>query len=156
MVVAIKEGRYLAKEGVYRVEPRQVNDERLEWTNKSPKKPGELVKSRFGEKPVVGSSIQSNSSAPDTPPDSPPKMTDTPPKMTDTPPKMTDTPPKIGQTSQEFSSPKNSSPLFRSTLSPINSNHLFTPPNLTPPVASRPYFKKIVKSGKKLNFKVEQ
>ena len=142
MVVAIKEGRYLSKEGVYRVEPRQVNDERLEWTNKSPKKPGELVKSRFGEKPVVGSSIQSNSSAPDTPPDSPPKMTDTPPK--------------IGQMSQEFSSPKNASPLFRSTLSPINSNHLFTPPNLTPPVASRPYFKKIVKSGKKLNFKVEQ
>ena len=126
MLVAIKEGRYLAKEGVYTIQPRQMKDERPEWTNKSPKRPGELVKSRCGEMPVVESST-----APDTPPDSPPKMTDTPPK------------------SQEFSSPKK---LFRSTLSPINPN----PPNLTPPVSTRPYFKKIAKSGKKLNFKVEQ
>ena len=139
MLVAIKEGRYLARDGVYTIQPRETKDERPEWTNKSPSKNGESVKSRCGEKPDVGSNIQSNSSAPHTPPDSPPKMTDTPPK--------------IGQTSKELSSPKN---FVRNTLSPINSNHLFTPPNLTPPVASRPYFKKIVKNGKKLNFKVEQ
>ena len=136
-MVAIKEGRYLIKKGVYTIEPRQVKEETI--TNKSttssvPKKPEELVKS--GEKPARESSrSQADSSAPDTPPNSPPKIT---------------------RLSQEFRSPENSGPMFRSSLSPINANHLLTPPNLTPPVTRRPYFKKIVKSGKKLNFRVEQ
>ena len=140
-MVAIKEGRYLVKKGVYTIEPRQVKEETM--TNKStasgvPKKPEELVKLvKSEEKPVMeSSSSQADSSAPDTPPNSPPKIS--------------------SRSSQEFSSPENSGPIFRSTLSPINSNHLLTPPNLTPPVTRRPYFKKIVKSGKKLNFRVEQ
>ena len=135
-MVAIKEGRYLEKEGVYKIEARQMKDETIEQTNKNmasfvPKKPGDLVRLRSEEKPMVESSSQSKISAPDTPPNSPPKMR---------------------QPSQEFGSPEN----FRSSLSPISSNHLLTPPNLTPPVTGRPYFKKMEKNGKKLNFTVEQ
>ena len=135
ILVAIKEGRYIAKEGVYKIEPRQMKDETIEQTNKSSKKPQELAKLGIEEKSVLENSSQSKRSAPDTPPNSPPKMR---------------------QPGQEFGSPENLRPIFRSTLSPISSNHLLTPPNLTPPVTSRPYFKKIEKSGKKLNFRVEQ
>ena len=133
VLAAIKEGRYVAKQGVYNIEQRTLKDDPVGQTNKSAKKPEERLKIGSEEKPAMKSENHPGIPAPETPPKSPPK------------------------TNQSISQSENSSPFIRSALSPMNSKRqLLTPPNLTPPVTRRPYFQKVGKTGKKLSFKVEQ
>ena len=180
MLLALKEGRYLAKEGVFSIqkkpmqaESRQENiannlEERLFLKPRSEEKvsvePGRPKISELNHptsSPLkIKSSSPSNikSSSPSKIKSSSPSKikSSSPPKMkpSSPPKKKPSSPPTIrpGLSYQNPKTPESNSPVSKMVLSPVSQNQ----PNLTPPVNRRPYFKTRAKGGKKLNFTVEQ
>ena len=172
MLLALKEGRYLAKEGVFSIQKKPMQEESRQ------KKIANNLEERIFLKPRSDEKVSVEPGRPkiselNHPPSSPLKMKSSSPSKiksrspskikssspskinSSSPPKMKpSSPPTIRPESsyQNPKTPESNSPVSEMVLSPVSQNQ----PNLTPPVNRRPYFKTRAKGGKKLNFTVEQ
>ena len=164
MLLALKEGRYLAKEGVFSIQKKPMQEKSRQENIANNLEERLFLKPRSEEKVSVepgrpkiselnhptSSPLKIKSSSPSKiKSSSPPKM-----KPSSPPKKKPSSPPTIrpGSSYQNPKTPESNSPVSKMVLSPVSQNQ----PNLTPPVNRRPYFKTRAKGGKKLNFTVEQ
>ena len=164
MLLALKEGRYLAKEGVFSIQKKPMQEESRQKKIANNLEERIFLKPRSDEKVSVepgrpkiselnhptSSPLKIKSSSPSNIKSSSPSKikSSSPPKM------KPSSPPTIrpGSSYQNQKTPESNSPVSKMVLSPVSQNQ----PNLTPPVNRRPYFKTRAKGGKKLNFTVEQ
>ena len=156
LLLALKEGRYLAKEGVFSIQKKPMQEESRQ------KKIANNLEERIFLKPRSDEKVSVEPGRPkisdlNHPPSSPRKTKSSSPSeiKSSSPPKMKpSSPPTIrpGSSYQNPKTPESNSPVSKMVLSPVSQNQ----PNLTPPVNRRPYFKTRAKGGKKLNFTVEQ
>ena len=164
MLLALKEGRYLAKEGVFSIQKKPVQEESRQEKIANNLEERLFLKPRSEEKVSVEGTgrpkIPELNHLPSSPlkikPSSPSKIKSSSPSKikSSSPQKMKpSSPPTIrpGSSYQNPKTPESNSPVSK-ILSPVSQNQ----PNLTPPVNRRPYFKTRAKGGKKLNFTVEQ
>ena len=148
MLLALKEGRYLAKEGVFSIQKKPMQEESRQ------KKIANNLEERIFLKPRSDEKVSVEPGRPkisdlNHPPSSPRKTKSSSPSKI-----KSSSPPTIrpGSSYQNQKTPESNSPVSKMVLSPVSQNQ----PNLTPPVNRRPYFKTRAKGGKKLNFTVEQ
>ena len=156
LLLALKEGRYLAKEGVFSIQKKPMQEESRQ------KKIANNLEERIFLKPRSDEKVSVEPGRPkisdlNHPPSSPRKTKSSSPskiKSSSRPKMKPSSPPTIRPESsyQNPKTPESNSPVSKMVLSPVSQNQ----PNLTPPVNRRPYFKTRAKGGKKLNFTVEQ
>ena len=156
MLLALKEGRYLANEGVFSIQKKPMQAESRQENIANNLEERLFLKPRSEEKVSVEPGRPKISEL-NHPTSSPLKIKSSSPSKikSSSPPKMKpSSPPTIrpGSSYQNQKTPESNSPVSKMVLSPVSQNQ----PNLTPPVNRRPYFKTRAKGGKKLNFTVEQ